>query len=147
EIEAAARQAEADGFIRELPQGYDTVLGEDGLTLSGGQRQRLALARALLRRTPIVLLDEPTSSLDLATEDQVWRNVEALLEGRTALVIAHRLSTARMADRIVVLDGGRVVEAGSHDELVARGGAYARLWERHAVTRTVTVDAIPANWD
>jgi ATP-binding cassette, subfamily B, bacterial len=147
EVEAAARQAEADGFIRELPQGYDTVLGEDGLTLSGGQRQRLALARALLRRTPIVLLDEPTSSLDLATEDQVWKNVEALLKGRTALVIAHRLSTARMADRIVVLDGGRVVEVGSHDELLALGGAYTRLWQRHAVTRTVTVDAIPATWD
>ncbi len=94
-----------------------------------------------------MLLDEPTSSLDLATEDQVWRNVEALLEGRTALVIAHRLSTARRADRIVVLDGGRVLEAGSHDELLARGGAYARLWERHAVTRTVTEDAIPATWD
>lgn len=147
EIEAAARQAEADAFIRELPQGYDTVLGEDGLTLSGGQRQRLALARALLRRTPIVLLDEPTSSLDLATEDQVWRNVEALLKGRTALVIAHRLSTARRADRIVVLDGGRIVEVGSHDELLGKGGAYARLWQRHAVTRTVTEDAIPATWD
>lgn len=147
ELEAAARQAEADGFIRELPQGYDTVLGEDGLTLSGGQRQRLALARALLRRTPIVLLDEPTSSLDVATEDQVWRNVEALLHGRTALVIAHRLSTARRADRIVVLDGGRVAEVGSHDELLARDGQYARLWRQHAVTRTVTEDAIPATWD
>jgi ATP-binding cassette subfamily B protein/subfamily B ATP-binding cassette protein MsbA len=147
QIEVAARQAEADEFIRELPQGYDTMLGEDGLTLSGGQRQRLALARALLRRTPIVLLDEPTSSLDLATEDQVWRNVEALLQGRTALVIAHRLSTARRADRIVVLDGGRVVEVGSHDELLRKGGAYARLWQRHAVTRTVTEDAIPATWD
>lgn len=147
EIEAAARQAEADGFIRELPQGYDTVLGEDGLTLSGGQRQRLALARALLRRTPVVLLDEPTSSLDVATEDQVWRNVEALLQGRTALVIAHRLSTARRADRIVVLDGGRVAEVGSHDELLALDGQYARLWRQHAVTRTVTEDAIPATWD
>jgi ATP-binding cassette subfamily B protein/subfamily B ATP-binding cassette protein MsbA len=146
-VEAAARQAEADGFIRELPQGYDTVLGEDGRTLSGGQRQRLALARALLRRTPIVLLDEPTSSLDLATEDQVWRNVEALLAGRSSLVIAHRLSTARRADRIVVLDEGRIVEVGPHDELIARGGVYARLWERHAVTRTVTDDAIPAAWD
>ncbi len=146
-IEAAARQAEADEFIRALPQGYDTVLGEDGLTLSGGQRQRLALARALLRRTPIVLLDEPTSSLDVATEEQVWKNVEGLLRGKTALVIAHRLSTARQADRIVVLDAGRIVEVGSHDELLARGGGYARLWARHAVTRTVTEDAIPATWD
>jgi ATP-binding cassette subfamily B protein/subfamily B ATP-binding cassette protein MsbA len=146
-IEEAARKAEADGFIRELPQGYDTLLGEDGLTLSGGQRQRLALARALLRSTPIVLLDEPTSALDLATEELVWGNVEALLRGKTAIVIAHRLSTARMADRIVVLERGRILEQGSHDELVARGGDYARLWERHAVSRTATADAIPATWD
>lgn len=146
-IEEAAKRAEADGFIRELKDGYDTVLGEEGLTLSGGQRQRLALARALLRNTPIVLLDEPTSSLDLATEELVWRNVEALLEGKTAIIIAHRLSTARMADRIVVLERGRVIEQGSHEELLARGGDYARLWERHAVTRTVTSDAIPADWE
>jgi len=147
EIEAAARQAEADAFIRELPLGYDTVLGEDGLTLSGGQRQRLALARALLRRTPIVLLDEPTSSLDVATEEQVWKNVEGLLQGRTAIVIAHRLSTARMADRIVVLERGRIAEVGSHDELMARGGDYARLWNTHALPRTVVADTIPATWD
>ncbi|MBK9516768.1 MAG: ABC transporter ATP-binding protein [Anaeromyxobacter sp.] len=146
-IQEAARRAEADGFIRELPQGYDTVLGEEGQTLSGGQRQRLALARALLRDTPIVLLDEPTSSLDLATEELVWRNVEALLKGKTALIIAHRLSTARLADRIVVLERGRIVEVGSHDELLARGGDYARLWQRHALTRTVAEDAIPATWD
>ncbi len=145
-IEEAARRAEADGFIRELPEGYDTVLGEEGLTLSGGQRQRLALARALLRKTPIVLLDEPTSSLDLATEELVWRNVEQLLRHRTAIIIAHRLSTARMADRIVVMDRGTIVEEGSHDQLVARGGDYAKLWERHAATRTVTNDAIPADW-
>ncbi len=146
-IEEAARRAEADGFIRELKDGYDTVLGEEGLTLSGGQRQRLALARALLRNTPIVLLDEPTSSLDLATEELVWQNVEALLQGKTAIIIAHRLSTARMADRIVVLERGKIVEQGSHQDLLARGGDYARLWERHAITRTVTSDAIPATWD
>ncbi|HLA79137.1 MAG TPA: ABC transporter ATP-binding protein [Vicinamibacteria bacterium] len=146
-IEEAAKRAEADSFIRELKDGYDTVLGEEGLTLSGGQRQRLALARALLRSTPIVLLDEPTSSLDLATEELVWRNVEALLQGKTAIVIAHRLSTARMADRIVVLERGKIVEQGSHQELLARGGDYARLWERHAITRTAGTDVIPANWD
>jgi ATP-binding cassette, subfamily B, bacterial len=128
EVRDAARRSEADEFIRELPQGYDTVIGENGVTLSGGQRQRLALARALLRETPIVILDEPTSSLDVRTEGQVWRNVEALLAGRTAIVIAHRLSTARRADRIVVLDGGVVVEQGSHDELLARGGTYAQMW-------------------
>ncbi|MGE0454980.1 MAG: ABC transporter ATP-binding protein [Vicinamibacteria bacterium] len=131
-IREAARRAEAEEFILALPRGYDTVLGQDGLTLSGGQRQRLALARALLRDAPIVILDEPTSSLDLSTESLVWRNVEELLRGRTAIVIAHRLSTARMADRIVVLEAGRVVEQGSHDELVAAGGAYAGLWSRHA---------------
>jgi ABC-type multidrug transport system fused ATPase/permease subunit len=147
-VEAAARQAEADEFIRALPQGYDTVLGEDGQTLSGGQRQRLALARALLRRTPLVLLDEPTSSLDVATEELVWRNVEALLKGRTAIVIAHRLSTARVADRILVIDGGRILEQGSHDALIALGGAYARLWAQHAAAPSVRedADAIPATW-
>ncbi|HEX6739537.1 MAG TPA: ABC transporter ATP-binding protein, partial [Vicinamibacteria bacterium] len=132
EVRAAARQAEAEPFILDLPQGYDTVLGEDGCTLSGGQRQRLALARALLREAPIVILDEPTSALDLATESRVWGQVEELLAGRTLIVIAHRLSTARRADRIVVLDEGAIVEDGAHDVLLARGGAYAHLWRSHA---------------
>jgi ABC-type multidrug transport system fused ATPase/permease subunit len=127
----AARRAEAEAFIQELPHGYDTVIGQDGMTLSGGQRQRLALARALLRDAPIVILDEPTSSLDVATEAVVWRNVAELLHGRTALVIAHRLSTARRADRIVLLEDGGIVEMGTHDELLARGGRYAQLWERY----------------
>jgi ATP-binding cassette subfamily B protein/subfamily B ATP-binding cassette protein MsbA len=131
-IHDAARRAEADAFIRQLPQGYDTVLGEDGCTLSGGQRQRLALARALLRQTPIVILDEPTSSLDLATENVVWRNVEELLRGRTAIVIAHRLSTARRADRIVVMEAGAIAEHGTHEELLARRGAYWSLWNSHS---------------
>jgi ABC-type multidrug transport system fused ATPase/permease subunit len=130
EIHTAARRAEAEPFILELPQGYETVLGQDGLTLSGGQRQRLALARALLREAPIVILDEPTSALDVVTESVVWRNVEELLRGKTAILIAHRLSTARMADRIVVMGDGRILEQGTHDELLARRGAYADLWSR-----------------
>ena len=130
EIQTAARRAEAEPFIRELPQGYDTVLGQDGLTLSGGQRQRLALARALLRESQIVILDEPTSALDVVTESVVWKNVEELLRGKTAILIAHRLSTARMADRIVVMGDGRILEQGTHDELLALRGAYADLWSR-----------------
>jgi ABC-type multidrug transport system fused ATPase/permease subunit len=130
-IQEAARRAEAEAFILALPQGYDTVLGQDGMTLSGGQRQRLALARTLLRDARIVILDEPTSSLDVATESVVWQNVSTLLKGRTALVIAHRLSTARRADRIVVLEDGAIVEQGGHDELLARKGRYAALWDRY----------------
>jgi ABC-type multidrug transport system fused ATPase/permease subunit len=139
-IKQAARRAEAEPFILELPQGYDALVGEDGVTLSGGQRQRLALARALLRETPIVILDEPTSALDLTTEALVWRNVEGLLRGKTAILIAHRLSTARLADRIIVLEKGGILEQGSHDELVARGGEYAGLWRRHAAGMDMDFD-------
>jgi ABC-type multidrug transport system fused ATPase/permease subunit len=137
-VREAARRAEAEQFILELPRGYDTLLGEDGLTLSGGQRQRLSLARALLRDAPIVVLDEPTSALDVATEASVWRNVGALLRGKTAILIAHRLGTARLADRIVVIDEGGVVEQGSHEELLALGGRYARLWRRHGASQQET---------
>lgn len=145
DIRAAARRAEAEPFILALPQGYDTVIGENGSTLSGGQRQRLALARALLRQAPVVILDEPTSSLDVSTEARVWRQVEELLTGCTSIVIAHRLSTARRADRIVLLDQGEVVEQGTHDELLEQGGAYARLWRNNgAVAETATPESMAA---
>jgi ABC-type multidrug transport system fused ATPase/permease subunit len=134
-IKEAAQRAEAEPFILALPQGYDTVIGEDGDTLSGGQRQRLSLARALLRDTPIVILDEPTSSLDVRTEALVWRNMEELLRGKTGIIIAHRLSTARMADRIVVLEAGEIVEEGPHAELLGRHGVYWEMW-KHGGTGT-----------
>jgi len=127
ELRRAARAAEADGFIEALPAGWDETLGERGKTLSGGQRQRLAIARALVRGAPILLLDEATSALDAENERLVQRALDDAMTGRTTLVIAHRLATVLRADRIVVMDQGRVVEEGVHGELVARGGLYARL--------------------
>ncbi len=127
EIEAAARAAFAHDFIAALPVGYATMVGERGVTLSGGQRQRIAIARAVLRNAPILLLDEATSALDSESETLVQRALDSIMEGRTTLVIAHRLSTVTRADRILVLDQGRLVEEGTHQTLIARGGIYARL--------------------
>ncbi|MBT5432569.1 MAG: ABC transporter ATP-binding protein [Rhodospirillaceae bacterium] len=127
EIERAARDAAAHDFIMEMPQGYDTVVGESGIKLSGGQRQRLSIARAILRDAPILLLDEATSALDSESERQVQTALARLAEGRTTLVVAHRLSTIADADIIYVMEDGAIAESGSHTELVARGGLYARL--------------------
>ncbi len=127
DVEAAARAANADEFIRRLPQGFDTVLGERGATLSGGERQRIAIARALLKDAPVLILDEPTSALDAETEHLLLAAIRRLMAGRTTFVIAHRLSTVRDADRIVVVEGGRVVEIGTHEGLLAEGGRYAHL--------------------
>jgi len=131
EIEAAARDAAAHDFIAELPQGYDTRVGEGGLKLSGGQRQRIAIARAMLKNAPILLLDEATSALDTQSERQVQEALTRLMHDRTTIVIAHRLSTVLDAARIYVLDRGGVAEAGTHAELLAKGGLYADLYSHH----------------
>ena len=127
EIVLAAKRARAHGFIESLPKGYDTLVGERGVKLSGGERQRVAIARALLADAPILVLDEATSSLDVETEAEVQAATEAVMAGRTTILIAHRLSTIRGADRILVFQDGRIVEEGRHGDLVAKGGAYARL--------------------
>jgi subfamily B ATP-binding cassette protein MsbA len=127
QIVAAARAARVLEFADQMPDGMDTVVGDRGVLLSGGQRQRIAIARALLRNTPILILDEATSALDTELERQIQEQLEALMKNRTTLVIAHRLSTVESADRILVMDGGRVVEMGTHAELLARDGQYAVL--------------------
>jgi ATP-binding cassette, subfamily B, bacterial MsbA len=134
EVVAAAEAAHAMGFIREMPEGLNTLIGENGVKLSGGQRQRLAIARALLKDAPLLILDEATSALDTESERQVQAALETLMRGRTTIVIAHRLSTIERADRIMVLERGRIVEAGRHAELLAREGVYAKLYRMQFAT-------------
>jgi subfamily B ATP-binding cassette protein MsbA len=129
DVIAAAKAAYAHDFIMELPQGYDTMIGERGVRLSGGQRQRLSIARAILKNPPILILDEATSSLDTSSEMMVQKALENLMENRTTFVIAHRLSTVKRADRIIVLDKGMIVESGNHQELFDKNGIYRELYE------------------
>ncbi|MEA2391906.1 MAG: ATP-binding cassette, subfamily bacterial, partial [Solirubrobacteraceae bacterium] len=132
EVEAAARAARIHDLIASLPEGYDTIVGERGYRFSGGEKQRIAIARTILRNPPVLILDEATSALDTETERHVQAALDRLSEGRTTIAIAHRLSTIRDADQIVVLDKGRLVERGTHDELLAHGGRYAELVARDA---------------
>jgi ATP-binding cassette, subfamily B, bacterial len=128
----AAKQAHAHEFIASLPNGYDTLVGERGIKLSGGQRQRIALARAMLKRAPILVLDEATSALDSESEHYIQESLWKLMEGKTAIVIAHRLSTIQKLDRIIVLDNGHIVEEGTHKDLLAAKGLYAKLWKHQS---------------
>ncbi|MEO0831363.1 MAG: ATP-binding cassette domain-containing protein, partial [Pseudomonadota bacterium] len=143
---AAARKAEAHDFILDLRdfkgrEAYEAYLGERGVKLSGGQRQRIALARAILKDAPILVLDEATSALDSEVEAQIQAALERVMEGKTVLAIAHRLSTIARMDRIIVMDEGRIVEQGSHGDLLARGGLYARYWQRQSGGFLGTLDA------
>jgi ATP-binding cassette subfamily B protein len=137
EIIEAAKVAEAHEFILDLPHGYDTIVGERGQKLSGGQRQRISIARAVLKNPPVLILDEATSSVDNETESAIQRSMERIIVGRTTIVIAHRLSTVRNADMIYVMENGKLVERGRHDNLVAADGVYASLWRVQTGAATV----------
>ena len=139
EVHAAARMAAMHEAILRMPDGYATVVGERGLKLSGGEKQRIAIARTFLKSPRLLLFDEITSALDSNTENQIMAAIDGLIEGRTAIFVAHRLSTAAKCDRIAVLDGGRLVETGSHHELLERRGAYARMWARQQTVDDLVV--------
>jgi ATP-binding cassette, subfamily B, heavy metal transporter len=132
EIEAAARAAKIHDFVVSLPDGYDTTVGERGLKLSGGEKQRVGIARTLLKNPPILVLDEATSALDTQTERSIQDSLREMGQGRSVITIAHRLSTIADADQIIVLEEGRIIEQGGHDELLARKGRYAAMWERQS---------------
>lgn len=129
EVKAAARAAQCEEFINKLPQGYDTPAGEAGKRLSGGEKQRIAIARMMLKDAPIVILDEATASIDPENENKIQRSIAALTKGKTIITIAHRLATVRNADRILVVDDGRIAESGTHDELIRQNGLYRRFTE------------------
>ena len=136
EVDEAARKAQAHDFIEALPEGYDTIVGERGLTLSGGQRQRISIARALLVDPRVLILDDATASVDATTESRIRRALETVMEGRTTIIIAHRLSTIALADEIVVLEDGRVAARGQHEQLVDESPVYAEIWRHGLVDRT-----------